>query len=199
MMKRVDAVVKELLKELPLYMDRPFAFFGHSMGAMIAFELARALRNDRRRQPEHMFISGRRPPDVPSEEDPDYDLPAADLVARLRHLNGTPQEILDNPEALELMLPVVRADFEIVQTYQYQPQHPLEVAMDVFAGSQDTNASAEQMEGWKRHTTGPFSQHVIPGDHFFILHAQKQLLDLLAAGLNGVVRRINLRHITAAR
>jgi surfactin synthase thioesterase subunit len=199
MIKRLDAVVKVLMQELRPFMDRPFAFFGHSMGAMIAFELARSLRNELRRQPVHLFISGRRPPDVPAEQELEYNLPDADLMARLRDLDGTPRELLESPEAMELMLPVVRADFEVVQTYKYVPQPPLQVAMDILAGSEDVQTSPQLMEGWKRQTTGRFSSRVLPGGHFFVLHARTQLLDLLATSLDGVLHRIQTRSMVAVK
>jgi medium-chain acyl-[acyl-carrier-protein] hydrolase len=199
MMKRVDSVVTALKEELKPYLDRPFAFFGYSMGATIAFELTRSLRNELCPQPVQLFVAARRSPDWPASEERDYDLPAAELIARLRDLNGTPKEILDNPEAMELMLPLVRADFEIIQTYEYKPQPPLQVPIDAFAGSEDVDTPPERMEGWKGHTTSEFSLTVIPGDHFFFHHAQKELLELLTARINRVLNRIQPRHVMAVQ
>lgn len=199
MMKRVDAVVKALKEELKPYMDRPFAFFGYSMGAVIAFELTRTLRNEFYPQPVQLFVAARRSPDWPATEERDYDLPDAELIARLRELNGTPKELLDNPEAMEVLLPLVRADFEIVQTYEYRPQPPLQVPIDAFVGSEDVDTPPEHMEGWGRHTKSEFSLTVIPGDHFFLHHAQTQLLELLAARVSGVLNRIQARHAMSTR
>ena len=199
MMKRVDDVVTALKKELKPYLDRPFAFFGYSMGAIIAFELTRSLRNELCPQPVQLFVAARRSPDWPHREERDYDLPDAELIARLRELNGTPKEVLDNPEAMELLLPVVRADFEIVQTYEYRPQSPLQVPIDAFAGSEDVDTPPEQMEEWRRHTTSQFSLTIIPGDHFFLHHAQTQLLELLAAAANRVLNRIQAGHAMSIR
>jgi medium-chain acyl-[acyl-carrier-protein] hydrolase len=192
LMKRVDAVVSALRQELRPYMDRPFAFFGHSMGATIAFELARSLRNDLGPQPLRLFLAARRAPDVPAkEEERDYLLPAPALVARLRELNGTPQAILDDPEALELLLPLVRADFEIVQTYEYRPQLPLRVAIDAFAGSEDSKTPPEEMEAWKAQTTGEFSLSIIPGGHFFLHDAQNGFPGILAAKVGSLLHRLH--------
>ena len=199
LMKRVDSVVKALLRELRPYMDRPFAFFGYSMGAVLSFELARALRDDLAQQPVQLFVSGRRAPDIPMEGPVDYDLPDADLVARLRQLDGTPQEILDNREVLELLLPMVRADFEIVQTYKYVVRPPLQCPIDAFAGVDDTGATPEHMEGWKNQTKRAFSLSVIPGEHFFLLQTREQFLKLLVAKVNEVVMRLQVRQAAAIR
>lgn len=198
-MKRVDDVVRALKEELKPYMDRPFAFFGHSMGANIAFELTRSLRNEFCSQPVQLFVAARRSPDWPAAEERDYDLPDAELIARLRELNGTPKEVLDNPEAMELLLPMVRADFEIVQTYEYRPQPPLQVPIDAFVGSEDVETPPEHMEGWSRHTKSEFSLTVIPGDHFFLHQAQTQLLELLAARVNRILNRIQTRQAMSIR
>lgn len=199
MMKRVDVVVRALKEALKPYMDRPFAFFGYSMGAIIAFELARTLRRELCPQPVQLFIAARRSPDLLVPEDRDYDLPDAELIVRLRELNGTPKEILDDPEIMKLLLPVVRADFELVETYEYRPQPPLQVPIDAFAGSDDVDTLAEHMEGWKHQTKGEFSLTVIPGDHFFFHHAQAQLLELLAARVNKILNRIQGGHATSVR
>lgn len=117
----VEAAARALL----LYLDRPFAFFGHSMGATISFELARHLRQEKNVKPVHLFVSGRRAPQLPERHASTYDLPGAEFLEELRRLKGTPKEVLEHPELMELMLPLLRADFELIQTYQYSAAHGL--------------------------------------------------------------------------
>ena len=150
------------------YLDRPFAFFGHSMGALISFELARLLRERGVRGPSHLFVSGRRAPQLPRAEPITYDLPDAEFVEYLRSLKGTPAEVFDHPELLELMLPLVRADFSVVETYQYRPGPALGCPVTAFGGESDEEVSVEEIKAWGEQTSGRFDARIIPGDHFFL-------------------------------
>ena len=115
-----DALVREL-QEFP----GPFALFGHSMGATISFEVARELRRRGVMEPAHLFVAGRRAPQLPDSDPVTFNLPHDPFIAELRKLNGTPSELLEDPELLELYLPVIRADFELIQTYEYYEEEPL--------------------------------------------------------------------------
>ena len=116
---RLLALVEPLTETIARHLDKPFVFFGHSMGALIGFEVARRLRREGRREPEGLFVSGRRAPQIDEPEPVTFNLPDAELLDELRRLNGTPEEVLDNPDLLQLMLPILRADFEVCQTYSY--------------------------------------------------------------------------------
>lgn len=183
---QLEPLVHALGQGLLPDMDRPFAFFGHSMGALVAFELSRFLRKVYGTGPEALFVSGGRAPHIP-EGRRDYLLPDAEFVAELRRLDGTPAEILDNPEALQLLLPIVRADFEATQTYEYREGPPLSLRISAFGGSQDGNTPEELILPWSRHTTGPFSLHMLPGGHFFIEESRSQLLTIIASELRGIL------------
>ncbi|HEX8092144.1 MAG TPA: thioesterase domain-containing protein, partial [Blastocatellia bacterium] len=99
------------------YCDKPFAMFGHSMGAMLSFEVARYLRSHSGAEPAQLFVAGRRAPHIPDTEPRTYNLPEPEFIEELRRINGTPQAVLDNEELMQLFLPVLRADFEVCQTY----------------------------------------------------------------------------------
>lgn len=182
----VDALVPELL---PL-LDRPFAFFGHSMGAMIGFEVARRLRARRLACPQRMFASGRRAPQLPPKgERRTFDLPKNEFVEELGRLNGTPREVLEHPELLELLLPILRADFSVCQTYSYVPGEPLDIPITVLGGSEDSDVSRTGLEAWREQTSGAFKLHMLPGDHFFINSARARVCQLVGAELNDLLRR----------
>ena len=135
----LDALVDALVPELLPLLDRPFALFGHSMGAMISFEVARRLRARQLAVPQRMFVSGRRAPQLPPEDERrTFDLPKDEFVEELGRLNGTPREVLEHPELLELLLPILRADFSVCQTYVYAPGEPLDVPITVLGGLEDT-------------------------------------------------------------
>lgn len=154
------------------WLDKPFACFGHSLGGLIAFELARWLRQHQHPEPGHLWVSGARAPHVRSTDLPIHALPKADFMAELRRYNGTPAAILENTELMDLLLPTLRADFTLLETYCYQEQAPLTCSITALSGEQDTIVSREAMSPWQIHTNGPFVLKSVPGDHFFIHQLQ---------------------------
>lgn len=161
----VQAAAEGLAEEL----DRgPYALFGHSMGAVTAFELARRRRDAGGPEPVHLFASGRGAPTVVDLDEPIHDLPPERFRQRLRELNGTPVEVLEHPELMELVEPLLRADFRVVETYRYAPAAPLTCPITALGGLADDHVPAERIEPWREMTSGPYRQHMLPGDHFFL-------------------------------
>jgi len=117
---RLTEMVEALARELMPYFDKSFAFFGHSMGALISFELTRWLRRHNKTMPSHLFVSGRRAPQVPEPVAPTGNLLEQEFIERVRQLNGTPKEVLDHPELMQLVIPLLRADFAVCETYKHQ-------------------------------------------------------------------------------
>lgn len=189
----INALTAALVPALTPFFDLPFAFFGHSMGSLIAFELARALRRRQGPQPIHLFASGHRAPQIPNEDDPIYNLPEAEFIQELREFNGTPEQVLQNAELMTLLLPVLRADFQVVGTYRYQPEPPLACPISAFGGTQDQDVSEEALAGWREQTAGAFSQRMYPGDHFFIHSVRDPLLRDLALDVTRLLQRVPLR------
>jgi medium-chain acyl-[acyl-carrier-protein] hydrolase len=181
---RMDGLTEQLSPVLAEYFDRPFYFFGHSMGALIAFELAHALRIRYGVEPEALFVSGRQPPSVPERETEIHRLPKDQFVARLRLLNGTHPDLLEDEEILELFLPILRADFELVHTYSLRSRVKLKCPIQAFGGSRDPEASEEIIRQWRDFTSGPFSMEIFDGDHFFIHQQRNQLLACLSRALS---------------
>jgi medium-chain acyl-[acyl-carrier-protein] hydrolase len=185
--RRIEPLVEDLLSRFrPMFEEKTFAFFGHSMGALISFELARKLAVERDLRPEAIFVSGNRAPHLPRSERsrlPSHDLPRDEFLEELRRLNGTPSEVLQCSELMELMLPIVRADFELVNTYEYRGSLPLSCPITVFGGSNDIETRPEELDAWRPHTTDRFSLHMLPGDHFFLHSQQDSLLQILRSEL----------------
>jgi medium-chain acyl-[acyl-carrier-protein] hydrolase len=174
-----------LLDGLTGWLDRPFALFGHSMGALVAFELATSLRATGL-EPVHFFAAGCRAPHLPAAWPTDrHTLADRDFIDVLRELNGIPGEILEDAEWMEVVLPTLRSDFKLVETYRHRPQAPLRCPLSVIGGGHDAEVPTEGLEGWARHTSGRFEVHVLPGDHFFVSSARSELLGIVAAGLDG--------------
>jgi medium-chain acyl-[acyl-carrier-protein] hydrolase len=180
---RMAALLAELAPVLEPLLDRPFAFFGHSMGALIAYELARELRRRGRPEPEHLLASARGAPDRQPATGPRHDLPDAAFLEQLRRLGGTPAEVLENRELLEMFLPLLRADFALAETYSWTAEPPLGCAITALGGAEDPAWPAEGLELWRRHTTGPFRLHLFEGNHFFLHSAEGLLLERLREAL----------------
>jgi medium-chain acyl-[acyl-carrier-protein] hydrolase len=185
---RYDELLPALSSALAPHLDRPFAFFGHSMGATIAFELARRLRRERGLLPAHLFASGSPAPQLPDRHPRTFDLPEPEFIEELRQLNGTPREVLEHPELMELMLPVLRADFELVQTYRYTDAPPLECPVTALGGEQDSLVPREDLEAWRALTSADFDLRMVPGDHFFLQTSQQAVLRVVSEVLNGWAR-----------
>jgi medium-chain acyl-[acyl-carrier-protein] hydrolase len=185
----VEALVQPLAQALLPYLDKPFVFFGHSMGATISYELARYLRREHNLMPGHLFVSGRRAPQIPKSREFTYNLPEPEFLETLHGLNGTPREALEQPELMELLLPLLRADFELSETYTYLDGPLLDCPISIYGGSEDDDVTREHLEAWGELTTGSVSLQMFPGDHFFINTTQTMLLRTLAQELDKYRRR----------
>jgi medium-chain acyl-[acyl-carrier-protein] hydrolase len=166
--QRLQPMVQEIADAISPELELPFAFYGHSMGALIAFELARELRRRLGPTPAQLFLSGRRSPRMPSFEAARYDLPEEEFVAHVMKLNGTPKELFDIAETRTLFLPILRADFEAVHTYEYVPGQRLSCPLTVYGGIEDTHAPFEALQAWQEETSDNCEVRMLPGDHFFI-------------------------------
>ncbi|WP_331254396.1 thioesterase II family protein [Streptomyces halstedii] len=172
-----------LADALAEYLDRPYALFGHSMGGLLAFELARTLRGRGLPRPEHLFVSGAQAPELPRTRRPIHAAPEADVIDELRRLGGTPAGILDDAGLMELFLPTLRADYAMLETYHYRDRPPLAVPMTVLGGDADPVVEKERLHLWRRHTDAPSRLVVLPGDHFFLFPEVADVMAAVAAAL----------------
>ncbi|WUI02381.1 alpha/beta fold hydrolase [Spirillospora sp. NBC_00431] len=169
-----DRVARIIAGEMAPLIDRPAAVFGHSMGAVLAYEVTRLLQ-ERGTPPVHLFVSGTRPPhdrdDVPvSERDDDA------LVDEILALGGTDAEVLRNAELRALVLPYVRNDFALLEKYVHRAGTRLTVPITAIIGDADTHVSEEQATGWADVTDGGFAMTVLPGDHFYLVGRQRDVI-----------------------
>jgi medium-chain acyl-[acyl-carrier-protein] hydrolase len=177
---RLEPLIEALAQALLPYLTTlPFAFFGHSMGGLISFELARQLRRQHAPEPRHLLISAHRAAHLPDPDAPIYDLPDHQFLEKLRELKGTPEAVLEHTELMQVLIPILRADFAICETYIYRPEKPLTCPITAFGGLEDLQVSHDELQGWRDQTLEKFELHMLPGDHFFVNSRQAELLQLL--------------------
>lgn len=170
----------------------PVAFFGHSMGALIGFELARELRRRALPVPVHLFVSAHRAPHLRVlnvGECPLHRLPDSVFIREIEHRYGAPPDFVQCSELIELFLPLLRADLALCETYVYTPEEPLACSISAFGGVDDPRVKKHHLEAWQAHTTHAFDLRVFPGDHFFARSEPLLLLQVLKQQLARVVRR----------
>src|SRR4029453_515698 len=182
---QLSPLIQALAQALLPLLDKPFAFFGHSLGALVSFELARQLRRQYGVQPVRLFISADRAPQIPNRDPPIHSLPEGEFLVELRRLNGTPREVLEDEELRQIMLPLLRADFAVYETYGYSTEPPLNCPISAFGGLQDHRVSRGDLEAWRDQTSVSVSLRMFPGDHFFLNTTQASLLGALSQELRG--------------
>jgi medium-chain acyl-[acyl-carrier-protein] hydrolase len=183
----VAETVAQLRPVMRQLVDLPYVVFGHSLGALIGFELVRGMRAAGLPLPLHLVVSAHRGPHLPALDAPIHGLPDAAFVAELMKLNGTPPEVFAAPELRELMLPLLRADFTAAETYVHASESPLACPVTAFGGDADPLVSPAEVEGWRAHTSAAFESHIFAGDHFFFQQAQPLFMQRLNAVIGGVL------------
>ena len=165
----------------------PFVFFGHSLGAMTSFEVARRLRRAGQPMPLRMFASAHRAPHLPHPHPILHGLADKEFIDQLcRQYGGIPQAVLDNPDLVELMLPCLRADFTVFETYSYAVEAPLPCPITAFGGARDRRISEREIGEWRRQTDNDFRYEMFDGDHFFLQDRRAQLIDTIMRDLRAI-------------
>ena len=163
--------------------DRPLAFFGHSMGAIIAYEVALRMRDSGRPAPMRLFASGRRAPSRYRDERI-HTGTDAEVTAELRTLGGPHADLLADPEVLAMFLGAIRTDYRAVERYRHDPDRLLDCPITVLTGDADPRVSTDEARDWARHTTGPTDVEVFTGGHFYLIDHAARVIDLLARRLD---------------
>lgn len=173
--RHIGSLVNAALAALLPILTRGPVLYGHSLGALVAFEVARQASCAYGLEPAHLVVSGCSAPRIRSLRQTRHMLPDDELWLSVCELNGMSEEIAHDTAMRELLLPTLRADFQVSDTYRYSPGPVLGCPIDALAGDHDTEAPATGMSGWAQETTGRFRLHVLPGDHFFNLDAGTRL------------------------
>jgi medium-chain acyl-[acyl-carrier-protein] hydrolase len=207
----LEALVEAAAKALLPSLDKPFAFFGHSMGALVCFELARYLTVRYALSPLHIFVSGHSAPHIPAPykagsvsltegasklgvdetQKPLYVLPDHEFVQEIRSLNGMSEQVLENQELMKMLLPILRADFELCETYVYRKGPLVHCPITALGGVGDPYVDRESLEAWGEQTSASCLVRMFPGDHFYLHGARQSLLCSIARELLVDERRVS--------
>lgn len=174
----LDSLVAMMFAEVSELFDLPIIFFGHSNGALIAYVLAQLLYRSNGLSVQHLILSAKQPPHLKSRRQL-HRLSTAELLNELHVLAGTPPEVFANSELMELMLPMLRADFSLGETYVYPSQEPLPCSATLVGATRDSEVSIAEVGEWTRYVRAVVSLEVIEGNHFYIHHARDELLDVV--------------------
>ena len=162
------------------YNDLPFVFFGHSLGAMIAFELCHHLVKCNQQIPKHLFVSGANPPSQQPNRPCFESMSDKELIELLENYEGTPSEVLEEPMLMELLLPAIRADFMLLNSYQYSMRSKLPFPLTLLTGTRDSNLSSDILLAWQKETMNIFQHEPFDGGHFYINSQEMTLLKTLS-------------------
>lgn len=175
--RQLRPLINLLIEGLVPYLDKPFAFFGHSLGSLIGFEVTRQLRRQNYRQPAHLFVSGRQPPHASSLTPNLHQLPEKEFLETTQRFYGSlPEVILQDSELVSLFLSIMRADITMAETYEYEPEARLDCSITAYGGLQDASVSEDNLVAWQEQTVSGFNLKMFPGEHFFIQSARAALL-----------------------
>lgn len=181
--QNLDSLLLNLSAALLPYLDKPFIFFGHSMGGLISFELTRLLRQKYNVSPVHLFISACRATQLPKSKPDIHHLSDRAFTNEIIRLGGTPEAILNDKEMMDLILPTLKADFKVIETHVYHDQTPLNVPLTVFGGDGDTEVTLEELAAWQEQTTADFKLKMFSGGHFFIESERSHILESICDAL----------------
>ncbi len=175
-LRRLEPLVEAAVEAILPLLDQPFAFFGYSLGSYVAFEAARRLRALGAPLPVRLFLGACPAPQTPRLKAPIHDLPDAELVREVRSYQGTPAEVLEHEELMALLLPLLRADFGVYETYALRDEPPLDIPFSVLGGLADEDATRADLDAWREHTSKAFVLRMFPGNHFFLNTERTRLL-----------------------
>jgi surfactin synthase thioesterase subunit len=185
---RFFPLIDALTDALQPWLVPPFVLFGHSMGALLAFELTRELRRRDWPLPVRLLLSGRQAPTIPDQGLPIQHLPDAEFVAQLtQRYGGIPEPILRDPDFLQLFLPTLRADFDVLASYVYRPEPPLPCPISAYCGRRDQRVRSEALMDWRWQTTEGFETRWFEGDHFYFQTDRKPVLQAIQADVQALL------------
>lgn len=184
-------MVENIFKEIKDQIESPYILFGHSMGALITYEVCKRIKQEGYPAPVHIFISGKQAPQAKSEKPNCYSLPEDEFIKHILNYNGTDDVVFKNKELASLFIPILRADFKLVETYKFDCSDDyLECDVSVFSGAEDRAVSWEDLSGWQEVTKGNCNFYQFKGGHFFINEHTEEVVDQINNVFNCIPKNI---------
>lgn len=175
LLQSMESVIEELWPQVIPLLDKPLALFGHSLGALIVFELAKKIEANRIQQKVILFVSACLPPAYIDHSFPLHTLNNEEFIVQLNSYGAMPKQLLENREALNLLLPCLRADFSIFETYSCSTHFPMQMPIIAIGGDNDALVDSNRLLDWQNYTSGLFETHLFPGGHFYYYHEAQEL------------------------
>lgn len=193
LLDNISAVLDNLFLNFNHYTDKPFIFWGHSIGALIAFEFVRTLRIRNKLQPRHLIVSGAKAPQVPLKKLPIHNLSDVQFVEELKKYNGMPDYIMQDQELMSIFIPIMRADFRISEIYNYYDQEPFNFPITALGGVNDYTFDSQDLAKWHTQTNSSFKQYILAGDHFFINTSYKETIKIINQILYEEIKKFKIK------
>jgi surfactin synthase thioesterase subunit len=177
-LRDIQALARHLVDEIRDQLHKPYAFYGHSMGTVVGYLMACEIRRSAYRMPEFLFFTGSEGPATRKHEQQRHLLPRAALIEELRALGGISEEVFNEPEIMDFFLPVIRADFEALETYRHRPGEYLDIPISVVIGTED-KVSIEEARSWQLETRRPIEVMQLQGNHFFVFEHTARIMKMI--------------------
>jgi surfactin synthase thioesterase subunit len=181
--KDIRKMAADVFHAIKPFLNSPYAIYGHSMGALLGYLVAQLIYNEGFPLPIGLFVSGRGGPSLIERKERRYDLPQPEFFSVLKELGGCPEEILADEVMMEFFEPIIRADFEAVETFKYQPENPLHLPVEAMIGRSE-DITEHEARLWEKETTGTFNLTYFEGDHFFIYQHEHEIINMIIKKLN---------------
>ena len=181
--KNIHDIVDDIFNSIKNQLLEPYAIYGHSMGALLGYLLTLRILQEGKVAPLHLFFSGREAPSLKNKKELRYNLPQSEFYQILNEMGGCPKEILSNVDMMEFFEPIIRADFEAVETYAYTKQEPFDIPIDIMVGHSE-GILEDDIKGWQDETIQNLQVTYFKGDHFFIYENEEELVNLISKKLN---------------
>lgn len=185
MLATIEEVVDDLYEQVKSKIDQPYAIYGHSMGATLAYLLTRKVSDLNRSLPAYVFLTGTCGPTADREMKKRSELPKDEFIQEVTDMGGSPDEILKDDQLMEFFEPILRGDFKILENYYHEVREPLNIPFTVIIGA-DEEVTNDEAKAWGREFAQPIDFHVMPGNHFFIFDQHQEVLRLMAKRLTAL-------------
>jgi surfactin synthase thioesterase subunit len=182
--KDLPNLIIDIVRALEAYQDKPFAIFGYSLGSLLAFEVSRELRRQNMQIPVHLFMAAFRAPQLPPSHPPISTLADNEFIQKVEYYYQPEGEAWNNLELREFLLPLLKDDTALAESYVYRDDAPLNCPIDVFAGDRDRATPVETTQCWSEQTTNELNHHLFEGGHFFLDNTRNEMQSLVSHSLN---------------